>query len=1848
MKRLYLRLIILSLFILPSAFSVLAQRSNGLTVEGKISAEEGSVEGAVIQMIQDGRRLDNYGVGSDGRYKVELNYNHKFELIFTLKGNFSQKIVVDTNVPKNVLQSDPKFPPFPVDINLFTEIQGIDKTFSENTILKLYYNPQVDNFISERYYNDAQIKSLIDQAILQSKMIGKESDYLSKLTRAERAELKKEYDQLLKEAEKEYSNEQFLDALDGYKAANQIFPNEQYPKDRIAEINDLLGLMMVAEDMQKALSERFDKLIASADQFFASQKYFEARNSYNRALSIKSNDAHAKQRVAQIRDILQKQQTEQQYQDLIVRGNNAFNEVLYKEALQIFTEASELRPNESYPKSKISEINKKLSELAKNTENQKNYDQAIFQGELNFEKQFYDKALASYENALTYKPGDQKATDKIKEIRELMNKLVNQTLYDKLIKSADKAYSKEQFTEALADYEKALELFPDEAHPTERVASIKQMLASEDNFQAAIQKADQAFTQKEYQQSKSFYNQALEIHTNDKHSLDRIKEIDGILASLQVDEKYNGLITQADSYLSQKQYEQAKSTYNEALSIKSKEQYPKDKIAEINSILQEIARNDQKYQQTIAKADGLFKKENYTEAKPVYAEAKTIKPQENYPQEMIDKIDGLLQEQERLLAEQQAAEKARLEAEANERDKNYQNTIDEADRLAAENELIAAVGKFRAALEIKPQEQYPITRIEEIRGMITRMQEAQKAYEDAIARADKEYQREAFDNAKMAYNEAKQAKADETYPDEMIAKIDSIVQAREQLAAEKAAAEAARLAAMQAEKDSLYNTAVAKADGLFNSKEYENARTAYRSALDVKPEENYPQQRIDEIGTLLAQLSAAQKAYEDAITRADKDFKQEAFDNAKTAYNEAKQAKSDESYPDEMIAKIDSIVQAREQLAAEKAAAEAARLAAMQAEKDSLYNAAVAKADGMFNSKEYENARTAYRSALDIKPEETYPQQRIDEIGTLLAQLSAAQKAYEDAITRADKDFKQEAFDNAKTAYNEAKQAKSDETYPDEMIAKIDSIVQAREQLAAEKAAAEAARLAAMQVEKDSLYNAAVAKADGLFNSKEYENARTAYRSALDVKPEETYPQQRIDEIGTLLAQLSAAQKAYEDAITRADKDFKQEAFDNAKTAYNEAKQAKSDETYPDEMIAKIDSIIQAREQLAAEKAAAEAARLAALQAEKDSLYNAAVAKADVMFNSKEYENARTAYRSALDVKPEETYPQQRIDEIGTLLAQLSAAQKAYEDAITRADKDFKREAFDNAKTAYNEAKQAKSDETYPDEMIAKIDSIVQAREQLAAEKAAAEAARLAALQAEKDSLYNAAVAKADGMFNSKEYENARTTYRSALDVKPEENYPQQRIDEIGTLLAQLSAAQKAYEDAITRADKDFKQEAFDNAKIAYNEAKQAKADETYPDEMIAKIDSIVQVREQLAAEKAAAEAARLAAIQAEKDSLYNAAVAKADGMFNLKEYENARTTYRSALDIKQEETYPQQRIDEIGTLLAQLSAAQKEQEARNKNYEDALALADKYFNSKNYVQAKPEYQKALEIKPDESYPKQQIALADTLIYQQQQDEKYKQIILAADGYFKTESYNEAKTEYQNALSVKPEEQYPKNQIGKIDDIFRKEQERVLAEQQAAADLERRRNEIAQQNQAIEQQEIESEAGLTSLYNGYIVQADSYFENKQYNVSRGWYYKALDLKPEEAYPQQRIEEINRLVGSLLSSQRDRDYQNFIDLADSTFRENQFAVARGWYNRALSVKANEPYPKNQLNEIQRLIAERLAGQSGQLFESHVEKANKAFETQNYNVARFWYKKALELRPEAQEVKEKLEEIKESLK
>jgi len=1060
------------------------EEAGGLFLSGKITTEQGSVDGTIIRMTRNGQPMKDYQVLPDGRFNLRFEFNNDYVLVFTRPENFPQKLTINTHVPNDVLRRDRKFPPFPVDISLFTEIKGIDRTFSENAIMKIFYSPSVDNFIPEIYYNNPQIKKLIDQAILQSQNVTREYDLLKRLTAAELAELKKEYDEFLVKAASEFDRGEYILSLGDYKAAGRIFPHEQYPKDRIAEINDLIAILGLQEELEKQTTEKYNQFIREADRQFTAREYPASRDNYSQALFLKPGDAY---------------------------------------------------------------------------------------------------------------------------------------------------------------------------------------------------------------------------------STGRISEIDRLIAEA---------------------------------------------------------------------------------------------------------------EQVRLLAEKQAAEQARLMAEQTARE---------------------------AALQAEQ------------------------------ARIEKQYQE-----------------------------------------------------------------AVASADQLFNLQQYSGSIEGYRNALKIKPGEPYPAQRIAEAEAIMAELTATQKAYNEAIATADKAFRQQQYRQARKGYEDALKIKSSEKYPEEMLDKIDAIEEEMMRLAEEKARLEAEKLAKEQAAREAA---------------EAERIRLA------------------------------------------------------------------------EEKARIEAEKLAKEQAAREAAEAEKARLEAERIARE------------------------------------------------------------------------------------------------------------------------EAARLAAA-AEKEKRYNETVALADDFFNRQQYARAITEYRNALKEKPGESYPQEKITESEKILADLAALQKEYDAAIAAGDKAFRQKQYGPARESFQQAQALKSEEKYPAEMVTRIDAIEAEQAKLAEEKARLEAEKLAKEQAAREA-------------------------------------------------AEAERIRLAEEKARIEAEKLAKEQAAREA---------AEAERIRLAEEKARLEAEKLAREQAAREAAEAEKARL---EAERIAREEAARLAAEAEKARQEEEKVRLA----------------------------------EENRNKEYARLIMLADQAFESKQLVLAASNYKNALLLKPNEIHPKNRLVSIDSLQVVQQNDEKYRHFLVAADAGMRSNEWEKARENYGKASEIKPEEEYPQRKIREIDEILQK---------------------LAQNNKGdapvlpvtpVEQSAPSTGQGsgpgrtitdeTSALYNGIIAMADQAFDEKSYNVSRAWYYKALAVKPGEPYPTGRIAEINRIIASLQLSQLEREFQGYIDKGDEAFRTDQLAVARGWYNRSLNIKSNDSYALSQIADIQMKVEERLQGNTENVFRKYIEEGDNAFRSKNYNIARVWYHRARELKPSDPLTGEKLENVRKAL-
>ena len=92
-----------------------------------------------------------------------------------------------------------------------------------------------------------------------------------------------------------------------------------------------------------------------------------------------------------------------------------------------------------------------------------------------------------------------------------------------------------------------------------------------------------------------------------------------------------------------KEFQEAKTKYIEASALFPKEEYPMTKIEEINLYFKtEQLKVQQDYDKAIADADKFFASGIFDQALESYRTAKSIMPDESYPDEMINRIMGIL------------------------------------------------------------------------------------------------------------------------------------------------------------------------------------------------------------------------------------------------------------------------------------------------------------------------------------------------------------------------------------------------------------------------------------------------------------------------------------------------------------------------------------------------------------------------------------------------------------------------------------------------------------------------------------------------------------------------------------------------------------------------------------------------------------------------------------------------------------------------------------------------------------------------------------------------------------------------------------------------------------------------------------------------------------------------------------------------------------------------------------------------------------------------------------------------------------------------------------------------------
>ncbi len=1862
------------LFLLLLLVQTFAQEQNFFVVTGRLTTDDGKIDGATITVTKNDAGSETITPPRTGRFRFEFDFNNEYKLTFQKEGFFKKIIVVSSHVPQDVMDRDNRFPPLTFMVNLFQELAGIDKSFTNKPVGRVFYNADIDNFDTEIFFSDIQIEETIEEAIAQNDGLTKEEREIQRARELELAEREKDYDKTVKDADALYQQRKLEEALTKYQYASSLFPNRPYPKDRIAELQDLIAATQLAEQEKQEQQASYQVAIDQGDAAFAGANYELARQHYEAALQVIPNDEYATNQIREAGLKLEQQQLDQQYADIISQADQLYQDKDLQNARAKYVEAAILKPGQAdYPQARIQKIDEELLAQEQLAELNRQYDEAMREGDQLFGREEYGEALLAYRRAAGLKEGDELANRKIDETEQIILQLEKQASYDEHIALADEAFNAGDLVKAKSNYQEALVHLPDENYPKTKIAEIDQLVASEEQFNQLMAQAKQAFDSGDLAQAKLLYQQALQIK-DEAEIREKIDEVDELLAQQELDDNYRLAIERADASFNNEEYEQAKTDYNEAIALKSNEQYPKDQIQKIDqeiARLADLAERERQYQAAMQQGETAFGLEQYQNALTAYQSALSFKENDPLAQDKIRETESMIEQQEtkRNYDEQiaQADQAFQNEQWLNAKslygqalalipDEDYpKRQISQIDQIIATNnqfdELVTQAQQafsaenyllskdyYQQALAIKNEPTLQ-ARIDEIDQILTQ-QELDNSYNSLIAQADEAYQSQQLELAKTTYGQALELKPGEPYPQSQIQLINDELARLAELAdieqrynqtmesganfeglqnfnealvsyqqaiSIKPGDEAAqvKITEVQAKIDEInlqnqYQAAITEADQRFRAEAYQNARDLYQQALSFLPNENYPQTQIETIDRILREQEEQRQLeenYNQTIARADQAFQNEEYQDARTIYTEALSVKPEQSYPADRIRQIDDIL------------AEQARLA--QLEED--FNEAVQRAEVAFNDEEYQLSKGHYQSALELKPDASEVSARIAEIDRILQQIEderlreeerqrvlAAErdKAYQDAMDNGNNLLAQQQFDQAREAFRLAKETKPDEFLPDEMLAKTDQLQAEYEQQLAEERAREEARLQALQAEKEKAYSFAIQQGDSLFTAENYELAKIQYETAISVMPEEEYPKRRLAETEGKIAQLARLTASYNETIEVANRFVQQNEYVQAKAKYEEALQYLPNEEYPKRQIERLNEILNRQEQ----------------ERILEENYLASIQMADSLYSLNELQASKDNYQQAVELKPAESYPREQIQQIDLKLAELAreqarqeAIQTAYDEAIRKADQSLGENDYTMAKVSYNEALSLKPEETYPQEQLTRIEELI-ARE--------------------KENAYQQAIAKADGLFNQENYNGASLSYSDALKVKPNDEYAtnqmnliQQRLDEQAREELARQELERSYQEKMTAANTAFQNTQYQDARGLYQEALEIKPEEVVPAQQIERIDSLLVELQR----------------QEEIDQLYAQAIKDAQNAFAQSQLPEAISFYQKAAGLKPEETLPPQRIAEIQAMidqqaeierLAQLEEEQRQARllAQQEEYDAAIASADAAFNAENYREARQFYNQALGVKPDEVYPKNRILEIDGIIeglaqaemdrkqqaymdsLQTAQEEAFNLKVQQGDNFFARAEYNEAITTYQEAIQIIPDRSSELNP--KINDA--REQIRILQEQQ--------------QN-----------------YDRAIALADQYFNNDDLQNALTSYQDALNYKPDEDYPKERIRSIQMMIET-----RNANYAEAIRQADELFASEDWFSSKDKYNEALRIKGNEPYPVAQIALIdQRIKADQEAQmaqqQTEESYRQTIAKGEEALVNEQYTAARTHFEFAKELMPEETYPDEKIAEI-----
>lgn len=140
------KITLIFVFFIVLHLSTQSQNRKYFIITGKIISETEFIDSGTIQITKKDRPVLSTMIPQHGRFRLELDYNSEYKLTFTKSGSLPKTIVVNTEIPQEVVDRPTNFPHFLMAIRLSAGNQQESNFYYESQQQYITYSAQEDCF----------------------------------------------------------------------------------------------------------------------------------------------------------------------------------------------------------------------------------------------------------------------------------------------------------------------------------------------------------------------------------------------------------------------------------------------------------------------------------------------------------------------------------------------------------------------------------------------------------------------------------------------------------------------------------------------------------------------------------------------------------------------------------------------------------------------------------------------------------------------------------------------------------------------------------------------------------------------------------------------------------------------------------------------------------------------------------------------------------------------------------------------------------------------------------------------------------------------------------------------------------------------------------------------------------------------------------------------------------------------------------------------------------------------------------------------------------------------------------------------------------------------------------------------------------------------------------------------------------------------------------------------------------------------------------------------------------------------------------------------------------------------